>query len=387
MYGSGFAAADVAALNPLTEPILAIFCVHFHVTEGNLLEFQYPPDLNGVDLEGIEFKAVASGQHRVDEDFLFFKKGPLFGLSCFQKREAGEEERHARMRSVGILMGHFAPLAVHYDFLYEAVRRVNTVQNFEFLVEYFVEHQSRHMSRTRLPTGISNKALVCFHSTSPVHTNAINRFIEVYRENALLVWKAMLLQKRVLFLTTAPVSVACEAVYAAAHLIMSRSSNILSLFDSFFSPLFYVQVEDIDELRLMSSFVACTSEAIMADRHDLYDILIMPDNQIRVRKELSALLGLNRGDLARFELLRERISTQTDRRAIENTIVKYFRLMTEELFRRLQYFADEGTTLTPSSAHIFGIKSFDGAFLQAITRMYNIPVKWRSSCAGCCGLC
>jgi len=71
------------------------------------------------------------------------------------------------------------------------------------------------------------------------------------------VWKAILLQKRVLFLTTAPVSVACEAVYAAAHLIMSRSSNILSLFDSFFSPLFYVQVEDIDELRLMSSYVAC----------------------------------------------------------------------------------------------------------------------------------
>lgn len=43
---------------------LSVACVH---AVGNMLEWCLPKDM---DLEGVEFKAIASGSHRVTTDFM-----------------------------------------------------------------------------------------------------------------------------------------------------------------------------------------------------------------------------------------------------------------------------------------------------------------------------
>ena len=53
----------------------------------------------------------------------YFKQNQLYGLSCFEKIPvASEEERGARMKSVGLLAVGYSDLHLHMDFLQRQVR-------------------------------------------------------------------------------------------------------------------------------------------------------------------------------------------------------------------------------------------------------------------------
>ena len=65
---------------------------------------------------------MASGAHNIKSDYVFFKQGRWYGLSCYSKIAiASEEERGARMKSVGVLSLTYASLHNHMEFLHEAV--------------------------------------------------------------------------------------------------------------------------------------------------------------------------------------------------------------------------------------------------------------------------
>ena len=57
--------------------IACMFVVLFHVTRGHEIIWSLPEDVN---LEGVEFKAVPSGMHTVERDFIYFRKAGNFYL-------------------------------------------------------------------------------------------------------------------------------------------------------------------------------------------------------------------------------------------------------------------------------------------------------------------
>lgn len=118
---------------------------------GNMIEWCLPHDIN---LDGVEFKSMASGSHRITSDFMYvlvhvrfqlggsecvhsvftrallscplvryFRKGGYFGLACFANMPVESElERGARMKSVGILSPSYTLLYRYMHFLENQVR-------------------------------------------------------------------------------------------------------------------------------------------------------------------------------------------------------------------------------------------------------------------------
>lgn len=121
---------------------------------GNMVEWCLPHDVN---LDGVEFKSMASGSHRITSDFMcvfpldcrpsgstwlckrrccetalhlrftlsdrYFRKGCYFGLACFANMPVESElERGARMKSVGILCPSYTLLYRYMHFLENQVR-------------------------------------------------------------------------------------------------------------------------------------------------------------------------------------------------------------------------------------------------------------------------
>lgn len=122
-----------------------------------MVEFCLPHDIN---LDGVEFKSMASGSHRITSDFMYvlpadshqsrnfqsveehslslcvyspsslfcplaryFRKGSYFGLACFANMPVESElERGARMKSVGILCPSYTLLYRYMHFLENQVR-------------------------------------------------------------------------------------------------------------------------------------------------------------------------------------------------------------------------------------------------------------------------
>lgn len=100
--------------------VVGVFVVAFDTRAGNTVEWWTPQDL---DVSGIEFKAMASGAHRVLTDFIYFKRGNFYGLSCFENmRVENEEERGARMKSVGVVAKSYSLLHIYKPFLQKQVR-------------------------------------------------------------------------------------------------------------------------------------------------------------------------------------------------------------------------------------------------------------------------
>lgn len=59
----------------------------------------------------------------------YFKQNQLFGLSCYEKIPvASQEERGARMKSVGLLAVGYSDLHLHMDFLQRQVRCVHSTR-------------------------------------------------------------------------------------------------------------------------------------------------------------------------------------------------------------------------------------------------------------------
>ena len=61
----------MGALHKIIKVCIKLFCCppspHFMCLPGNLIEWKYPPEVN---LEGVEFKSIASGLHNVAKDFM-----------------------------------------------------------------------------------------------------------------------------------------------------------------------------------------------------------------------------------------------------------------------------------------------------------------------------
>ena len=57
--------------------LVCMFVVLFHVTRGHEIIWSLPEE---IDLDGVEFKAVPSGMHTVERDFIYFRKAGNFQI-------------------------------------------------------------------------------------------------------------------------------------------------------------------------------------------------------------------------------------------------------------------------------------------------------------------
>ncbi|KAL1744728.1 hypothetical protein HDZ31DRAFT_37922 [Schizophyllum fasciatum] len=87
----------------LASPV-AIFHASFHPTKGNVIDWSLKAS-DDIKLDNLEFSALPSGLHLVEQDVVYFTKDGHHGVCAFRRRRTTEQgHRGFRLSSVGILL-------------------------------------------------------------------------------------------------------------------------------------------------------------------------------------------------------------------------------------------------------------------------------------------
>jgi len=234
-----------------------------------MVEWCLPQD---IDLEGVEFKSMASGSHKIQSDFIYFRKGPFFGLACFANMPVESElERGARMKSVGILSPSYTLLYRYMHFLENQVRhQLETPGHYSHLAAFYEDKKGvLHAGPGRggslppvywLPS-IHRYMYPEMKITHPA--GCMSQFIKFFGEQIIILWKFALLRKRILIFSPPPVGVVCYRVYCCCCLANVSLPGIGGTIPES-KPFFYVNVADIESLEVEVSYVACEYGALPA---------------------------------------------------------------------------------------------------------------------------
>jgi hypothetical protein len=281
-----------------------IFVVSFDIKKGNVVEWSYP---KGHNLEGLEFKALASGLHNLPRDFIYFRYMDWYGLSCYQKLSVdSEEERGVRMKCVGVLAECYHNLGVHMEFLRRQVKHQlehpeeygslrEYAQNFSLsspLLSGYLEEKDGRVNSPQMSSLLEGQSL----------SELIQEFLADFGPFIFVLWKLALLQKRILFYSTPPVGKTCLQVYFNC---LMTSHQLRMEIDTDPHPQFYISVSDIELLRSKRTYIACTTEHIMQSKEDLFDVLVANRRITSPSSYVEPLLMVTRQDQARFRHLQE----------------------------------------------------------------------------------
>ncbi|RKP06321.1 hypothetical protein THASP1DRAFT_25331 [Thamnocephalis sphaerospora] len=303
--------------------VLAMFIVRFDTHHGNTVAWTYP-ESKYIDLNGIEFSALPSGLHLVQDDIVYFSKNTYFGLSVFENTrlegKEAEKERGARMAAVGLLCAKYTGLHRHVEFLKEAARfhSADEAVSRQLLTWYYENQKRRSEPR---PSALSTDPIPTIQvpRIGKLSTNHPARqfmqFVERCGPSIFVLWKHALLNRRILFSATPPLAVASSYVYCTC-LLSSIATDCVDQEEppELLAPMFCVGVNDLCKLSVMDGYVAFTSEQILKEKKDLYDVLVEPRvvrkrgqparNVLELHSAMdaaaSSLLRINAADRQRF---------------------------------------------------------------------------------------
>lgn len=363
------------------------------------MEWRYPAE---VYLEGVEFKSIASGLHKIPKDFIYFKQNQLFGLSCFEKIPvASHEERGARMKSVGLLAVGFSDLHFHMDFLQRQVRiQVETPGEYGSLEEYFRHYQS---PRQLVPRPFSDPGMLQSDEedsgllppmaiTHPA--GCFTQFLQFFGAHIFVLWRLALLKKRIILFSPPPIGVVCYRVYCAC--MLAQYTLELPAVDTEPSPQFYVNVADIEQLQSLDSYIACTTEKVFQDKVRLFDIFVDNQNITSHRAVLDPLLRVTSADEERFEHLNNIRSNHFATAGgaggsganDELGFAEFFQELNGQLFRTVSdASSSEDHVLTVEMVESLGLHAVqDAYFLTELAQVYgfNITVQRPMDMFSCC---
>uniref|UniRef100_A0A3Q3E2Y9 DENN domain-containing protein 11 n=1 Tax=Labrus bergylta TaxID=56723 RepID=A0A3Q3E2Y9_9LABR len=362
------------------DQIVSVFVVTFNTRSGNMLEWCLPNDM---DLDGVEFKAIASGSHRVTTDFIYFRKGSFFGLACFANMPVESTvERGARMKSVGILSLSYTLLYRYMSFLEHQVRLQLQSPGHYSPLEAFYEDK-----RALLPPLQSTTALLLYYLYAPLCLDQIthpagcmSQFIRFFGEQIMVLWKLALLRRRILIFSPPPVGVVCYRVYCCCCLANISIPGIGVAVPEF-RPFFYVNVADISALEKELSYVACTTEKIFEEKKDLYDVYVDNQNVKTNRDGLKPLLRLSTADREKYRKLTEQrqmlLYSQEENgdcvSSEEDLFILFFLEQNNRIFQTLSEVAGSSDpTLTPESVRAMGLDPHgDRLFLLHLLEIYG----------------
>ncbi|XP_043821740.1 DENN domain-containing protein 11 [Dromiciops gliroides] len=371
------------------DQVVAVFVVTFDPRTGNMLEWCLPQD---IDLEGVEFKSMASGSHKIQSDFIYFRKGHFFGLACFANMPVESElERGARMKSVGILSPSYTLLYRYMHFLENQVRhQLEMPGHYSHLAAFYEDKK-----------GVLHAGQGKPNSVHPVHwlpsihrymypemkithpAGCMSQFIKFFGEQILILWKFALLRKRILIFSPPPVGVVCYRVYCCCCLANVSLPGIGGTIPES-KPFFYVNVADIESLEIEVSYVACTTEKIFEEKHDLYDVYVDNQNVKTHHAHLQPLLKLNSADKEKYRRLNEQRQMLLYSQEVgedcnpceEDLFVLFFLEQNNRIFQTLlEVSASQDKTLTAEHARGMGLDpQGDRNFLIDLLEAYGIDV-------------
>lgn len=369
------------------DQIVSVFVVTFNTRTGNMLEWCLPKDM---DLDGVEFKAIASGSHRVSTDFIYFRKGSYFGLACFANMAVESTvERGARMKSVGILSPSYTLLYRYMSFLEHQVRLQLQTPGHYSPLEAFYEDKRAVLP----PTGeevvsacpANAWGAVINHSMHPemkiTHpAGCMSQFIRFFGEQIMVLWKLALLRRRILIFSPPPVGVVCYRVYCCCCLANISIPGIGVAVPEF-RPFFYVNVADINALENELSYVACTTEKIFEEKKDLYDVYVDNQNVKTYREGLKPLLRLSAADKDKYFKLTEQrqmlLYSQEESgdcvSSEEDLFILFFLEQNNRIFQTLSEVANSSDpTLTQETVRAMGLDPHgDRLFLLHLLEIYG----------------
>uniref|UniRef100_A0A673KHJ0 DENN domain-containing protein 11 n=1 Tax=Sinocyclocheilus rhinocerous TaxID=307959 RepID=A0A673KHJ0_9TELE len=372
------------------DQIVAVFVVTFDTRSGNMIEWCLPQDVN---LEGVEFKSMASGSHRISSDFIYFRKGCYFGLACFANMPVESElERGARMKSVGILSPSYTLLYRYMHFLENQVRHQLQCPGQYSPLEAFYEDKKAVLppGGNGLVTACPTSALGpivnrCMHPEMKITHPAgcMSQFIRFFGEQIMVLWKFALLRKRILIFSPPPVGVVCYRVYCCCCLA-NVSIPGMGVSVPEFRPFFYINVADISALETELSYVACTTEKIFEEKKKLYDVYIDNQNVKTHRESLQPLLRLNSADREKYRKLCEQrqmllYSQEVDGDCTSNEedlFILFFMEQNNRIFQTLSEVAGSADpTLTAEHVRAMGLDpQGDRGFLVDLLEIYGIDI-------------
>ncbi|KAJ3289798.1 hypothetical protein HK104_007231 [Borealophlyctis nickersoniae] len=273
-----------------TDKIFAIFVARFDTLRGNVIEWKYPEDAN---IDGAEYTTIPSGSHTLKTDIIYFSQHQgQYGVASLAVHtlpqtdsNAGDAERGARVKSVGIVSTGFAALHRHLPFLKEQAEWVD----FNDLRLYFERERREHNPQVGLAESIGFQELQHEHPVS-----YLPDFLEYFGPAVFVLWKYVcssapvnsrspfarfthatyikaLLQRRILFYSLPPIEPVCYHVFST---LLMTSHSIPFQFEMSNNPLFCVNVADITQLSTLDSFIACTTESIFQSKESLYDLYV-----------------------------------------------------------------------------------------------------------------
>ncbi|XP_059834153.1 DENN domain-containing protein 11 isoform X2 [Hypanus sabinus] len=330
------------------EQVVAVFVVTFDTRAGNIVEWRLPQE---VDLEGVEFKSMASGSHRINSDFVYFRKGNYFGMACFANMPVESElERGARMKSVGILSPSYTLLYRYMHFLENQVRHQLEIPGHYAQLEAFYEDK-----KGILPVGLSSKGTPT--SIQPLHwlpsvnkymypemkithpAGCMSQFIKFFGEQIMVLWKFALLRKRILIFSPPPVGVVC---YRG------------------------------------------TTEKIFEEKKDLYDVYIDNQNVKTDHEHLQQLLKVNNADKDKYRKLNDQRQMLLYSQEVggdcstneEDLFIMFFMEQNNRIFQMLlEVSACQDKTLTADHVRSMGLDpQGDRIFLMDLLEVYGIDV-------------
>ncbi|TNN00775.1 DENN domain-containing protein 11 [Takifugu flavidus] len=369
------------------DQIVAVFVVTFDTRSGNMVEWCLPHDIN---LDGVEFKSMASGSHRITNDFIYFRKGCYFGLACFANMPVESElERGARMKSVGILCPSYTLLYRYMHFLENQVRHQLQCPGQYSPLEAFYEDKRAVLP----PAGNGPSCLTwsvtninrCMHAEMKITHPAgcMSQFIQFFGEQIMVLWKFVLLRKRLLIFSPPPVGVVCYRVYCCCCLANVSLPGIgVSVPE--LRPFFYINVADIAALQTEMSYVACTTEKIFEEKKDLYDVYIDNQNVKTHRSHLQSLLRLNASDKEKYRKLSEQRQMLLYSQEVgedctsneEDLFILFFMELNNRIFQTLSEVAGSiDPTLTADHVRAMGLDpQGDRSFLVDLLEVYGFDI-------------
>ncbi|XP_067930928.1 DENN domain-containing protein 11-like [Watersipora subatra] len=358
---------DVKALE-----ILTIFVVAFDTHRGNVIEWTKPEFMKD-QLDGLEFKAIPSGAHNLEEDVVYLQHSDLYGVACYGKLAvASELERGARMRSVGVMTQSNSLLHIHATKLKTLVIHTLThTGDYSLLEEYFQRW-----------TGdpLTNSSLVDLDLRYPCQH--FERLLSYLGPSLFTIWKSLILQKRILIYGEPPAAHLCHLVHCLNSL-MSNAARITRR--NMCTVYYFVNIADCDLLSRQISYLACTTEKVFEIKSDLYDVFIDCGSVRITNSRLCPVLTPTRGDRIRFEelysTLRQPVSCDELPMSAEDIFYSYFGTLNRMIGETLHALSiSDESRITHSDISHMGLHSSDRPFTNLLLESCNLDMSVGCMC-------
>eukprot|EP00051_Salpingoeca_urceolata_P004791 m.67687 g.67687 ORF g.67687 m.67687 type:complete len:380 (+) comp13845_c0_seq2:152-1291(+) len=364
--------------------LVAVFVCVFDHRKGNLLVFKEP---NDVELTDVEFKAMPGGSHHVSEDRVLFEMGGFYGAASYNLQRDPSAPRGLRAASVGLIGANFETLQHHFDFLLQQAKLVNEAEepsafDTRRLSEHFAQHCHSPALRPPRELAVGSDG----HAKVMAPQGSFLDLLARFEARVFVLWRFVMLRKRLVLLAAPPVGPACDMVAALCQLQVDTARIVMPGHDESMAPLFFVPLNSWQSVEGVSSYAACVTERIVEQKPKLHDAFIKGSN-ISTTAQFYNLMELSTSDQRRWDSLQQLMLQHKTPDRQESLALSFFVAFNNSVLQALASVANSANP-TLSSTHVqsIGLDPYlDNQFLKELALRVFPDVSIESP--GCCGCC